>query len=203
MSTIKISIDEEEYNRIIQALRSVEGKSEESIFRTAANNTAKYAKKQLEKQTKKVYGGEAPKTVPERSEIGGKAYVKNPTATIVFKSEQPDIQKHIVKYSGPIPTKTVYRNGKRASFPIYVQQLRNKSLEKVTGAGWQGFMIKCANGHIAVVSHVSKNSKVLRTWMGSSDPIMVRNDKVYGTVKEDIESRFLQNCEKALAKALG
>lgn len=202
MSTIKLSIDEEEYNRIIRALRSVEGKSEESIFKSAVNNTAKSAKKQLEKKTKATYGGEAPKGVSERSGME-KGRVKNPTATIIFKSTQPDIRKHIVKYSGPIPTKTVYRNGKRASFPIYVQQLRNKSLQKVTGAGWQGFMIKCSNGHIAVVSHVSKGSTALKTWMGSSDAIMVRNDKVYGSIKENFESELLQNCEKALAKALG
>lgn len=48
MSEIKIAIDEEEYSRIIQALRSVEGKSEESIFKSAVNNTAKSAKKQLD-----------------------------------------------------------------------------------------------------------------------------------------------------------
>lgn len=202
MSEIKIAIDEEEYNRIIQALRSVEGKSEESIFKSAVNNTAKSAKKQLEKKTKSVYGGEAPKGVSERDGIE-KGKVKNPTATIIFKSTQPDIREHIVKYSGPIPTKTVYRNGKRAKFPIYVQQLRNKSLEKVQGAGWQGFMIKCANGHVAVVSHVSRGSKALKTWSGSSDAIMVRNDKVYGTIKENFESELLQNCEEALAKALG
>lgn len=201
MNTLKISIDEEEFSRIIQALRTIEGKSEESIFKSAVNSTAKYAKKQLEKQTKKVYGGEAPGGISARDKIE-KGRVKNPTATIIFKSEQPDIRKHIVKYSGPIPTKTVYRNGKRAKFPIYVQQLRNKALQQVQGAGWQGFMIKCSNGHIAVVSHTSKGSKKLKTWMGSSDPIMVRNDKVYGTIKEDFESKLLMDCEKALAKAL-
>ncbi len=201
MSAIKISIDEAEYNKIIKALRSVEGKSEESIFKTAVNNTAKSAKKQLEKKTKTTYGGEAPKGVSERNSLE-KGRVKNPTATIIFKSEQPDIQKHIVKYSGPLPTKTVYRNGKRAKFPIYVQQLRNRPLVKVTGAGWLGFIIRCANGHFAVVSHTDKGSKKLLTWMGSSDAIMVRGDKVYGSIKEAFESELMQNCEKALARAL-
>lgn len=204
MSGITISIDEAEYSKIIKALRQVEGKSEESVFKNAVNNTAKFAKSRLERQVKKIYGGEAPAGVSGRDRIE-KGRVKNPTATIIFKSEQPDIRKHLVNYSGAIPTKTAYKGGQRVKFPVYVQQLRGHAMQLAQGGGSLGFMIRCKNGHIAVVTHTSKGSRKLKTWMGSSDRSMVRSDKVYGdkNIQETINKKLLSNCEKALARALG
>lgn len=89
-STVKIQMDEKEYQRIIQAMRGITGKSEEAIFSSAGNKTAKKAQAILSNEAKKVYRGEFVQGIRGRSTIR-KGNIKNVGAEISFKSKLPNI----------------------------------------------------------------------------------------------------------------
>ena len=70
-----------------------------------------------------------------------------------------------------------------------------------------GFAVTFKSGHTAIVTHTGQRTKSgkerLKTWMGSSDMATVRNEKVYGQKEAQLQSIFIQECERALQKALG
>lgn len=204
---IHFELDEGYIQQVIQAMRGLE-KSEESVFKTAINNTASRAQKLLARQAKRVYGGEAPQGILERSSIK-KSTVSRLGATIVFRSGQPDITKFRVSKSGQSPTPIVYgKNGKRKKYPISVQQLKGTRMKKLKGQDGMAFAIRFKNGKLAIVTRTGKktyggNGKdELKVFMGSSDRSMVQNEKVYGVVQKDIADILNQQCQKALEKAL-
>lgn len=201
---IHFELDEDYVKEVIQAMRGLE-KSEESVFKTAINNTASRAQKLLARQAGKVYGGEAPEGILGRSSIK-KATVSRLGATIFFRSEQPDITKFRVSASGQSPTPIAYDNGQRLKFPISVQQLKNKDLEELSGKDGMAFAIQFKNGKLAVVMRTGKKTSAkkdqLKTVMGSSDRSMIQNEKVYGKVQDKIGDILNQQCQKALKKAL-
>lgn len=201
---IQVKLDEGYVQQVIQAMRSVE-KSEESVFKTSINNTASRAQKLLARRATQVYGGEAPMGILGRSSIK-KARVSSLGATIVFRSTQPDITKFRVSTFGQNPTPTVWMNGQRVKFPIYVQQLKKKGLEKLEGKEGMAFAIRFSNGKLAIVMRTGKETSSgkdqLKTVMGSSDRSMLRNEKVYGKVQGKIAEVLNQQCQKALEKAL-
>lgn len=212
---LEVKIDTAQYNHVIRMLEKMEGKSEEAVYRKAANETAKKARKALIKQAKKTYaGGKAtegtpvpagPQGIEQRSSIR-KGTATHANATISFRSAQPDIMKHGYK-AGMIPTKTAYRNGKRMKFPIYVRQLKGKYKRAKDKNGKLAFAVKFKSGHIGIVNRTgetTKNGKErLKTWMGSSDKAMVSNEKVYGQEESKIMQTLVDECNKALWKAMG
>lgn len=205
MSIIRLELDKAQYQKVIKALRNVEGKYEENVYKSAANKTATRAKRILETQNKRIYGGPHPEGISGRSRKES-AKSANPTATLIFKSEQPDIKKfrHI---GGDSHTKTVYSGGKRVKFPIYVQQLKSGAMKLVQNEFGLGFAVTFKSGHTAIVTHTGQRTKSgkerLKTWMGSSDMATVRNEKVYGQKEAQLQNIFIQECERALQKALG
>lgn len=68
MNGIQLMLEEEQVRQVVQAMRNVE-KSEESVLKTAVNNTVIRAQKLLARQVRKVYGGEAPEGILERSSV--------------------------------------------------------------------------------------------------------------------------------------
>lgn len=216
MTGIELKLEERQTRRVVQAMRNLE-KSEESVFKTAVNNTASRAQKLLARQAKKVYGGEAPEGILERSSIK-KATVSSLGANILYRSTQPDITKFRVSVYGRSPTPILWENKRRVPFPISVQQLRGAPLKELKGRSGMAFAIRFSNGKLAIVMHTGKKTKTelltkkgkkskhkrdqLRVVMGSSDRSMVRNDKVYGAVQGKIGDILNQQCEKALQRAL-
>lgn len=203
---IHFELDEGYIQQVIQAMRRLE-KSEESVFKTAINNTASRAQKLLARQANRVYGGETPQGILGRSSIK-KSTVSNLGATIFFRSEQPDITKFRVSASGQSPTPIAWADGQRLKFPISVQQLKKKGLKELSGQDGMAFAIRFKNGKLAIVTRTGKKTyggkgkDELKVFMGSSDRSMVQNEKVYGVVQKDIADLLNQQCQKALEKAL-
>ena len=54
MNGIQLMLEEEQIRQVVQAMRNLE-KSEESVFKTAVNNTANRAQKLLARQAKKIW----------------------------------------------------------------------------------------------------------------------------------------------------
>lgn len=202
---LEIKFDQQMYNKIITSMKGIQ-KSEESLLKTAVNNTADKAQKLLARQAKKVYAGEAPKGILERSSIK-KATVSKLSATILFKSEQPLLTKFRV--TGEMPTKTVYRDGKRVKFPIKGTQMRSGRMKTLKGKNGLAFAVVFKNGTPAIVYRGKGSRKgyegktVLKAFYGSSDRSMVGNEKVYGRVNKDISNMLNEQCEKLLDKVLG
>lgn len=217
-SKLEIRIDTEQYNRVIRTLEKLEGKSEEAVYKKAVNETAKKARKALVRRAKKVYAGQkgsgeteeekapaGPQGIEQRSSIR-RATTKHAEATISFRSTQPDIMKHGYK-AAAIPTPTVYQNGKRMRFPVYVRQLKGRYKRAKDKDGKLAFALKFKSGHIGLMNHTgetTKNGKErLKTWMGSSDRVMVSNKKVYGQEESNIMQTLVDECNKALLKTIG
>ena len=203
---IHFELDEGYIQQVIQAMRGLE-KSEESVFKTAINNTASRAQKLLARQAKRVYGGEAPQGILERSSIR-KSTVSDLGATIFFRSEQPDIMKFRVSASGQEPTPIAWEDGQRVKFPISIQQLKGRDLKELSGVDGMAFAIRFKNGKLAIVTRTGKktyggNGKdELKVFMGSSDRSMIQNERVYGKVEGKIADILNQQCQRALEKAL-
>lgn len=202
---IKISVDQNDFNRIVQSMKNIE-KSEESVLKTALNNTAKKAQKLLAQRAEAVYSGAAPQGILGRSKIK-KATVSNVSIQILFTSEQPGIEAHTVSLT--VPVRTTYSNGKRVKFPILASQLRGSGLKPLAGEKGLAFWVKFKNGKQAIVSRgkgqkeKTKRKNVLKRIMGSSDMVMVRNEKVYGVEEEKISNILHEQIDKTLMKVLG
>ena len=206
---IKIQLDQSQVEAVITALRKVEGASEEAIFKKAVNETAKKAQKELAKKARSVYSGEAPRGILSRSRID-KATTGSLSATIHFKSDQPDITKF--KYS-PKSTPTKFlKSGKTEvrNFPfgyrtVHRQKKYNVRASQLKGGGGTlpgAFVVQFKSGHVAVAFRPGSGRKV-KTVMGSSDRSMVRNEKVYGELQPQIAAYLNTQVRTALAKALG
>lgn len=224
-SGVHIEIDQESYQRIIDALRHVQGVSEEGTLAKALNQTLKQARDVLSKRAKEVYVGEHVKGIKERSKIH-KARSSAPAGQISFKSEQPAITKFkYLPHSTPTtflpgtPTRRKFFDfksqinpggaqifafvGKQKKYNVYVDQLRANSLgHKIEN----GFVVKFKSGHIAVAFRSSKKKKNNRygllQLLGSSDMAMVRNEKVFGAEKENLARYLNEQCAEQLKKAL-
>jgi hypothetical protein len=203
---IQISIDTDMYNRIVEAIKPLE-KSEESVFKSAVNNTAKKAQKKLAQQAKSIYGGGAPKGILGRSSID-KASVKNTSVQILFRSEQHRLNSFRVNKAG-MTTAPIWKNGKRKKITVRAAQLKKGRLKALSNA----FSINAPNGKDLLVVRIgggkTKGHKAnewgydkVKALMGSSDKVMVQNEKVYGAVSDDIGELLQQECQKALDKAL-
>ena len=202
---INISIDQEMYNNIIRAIKPLE-KSEESVFKTAVNNTAKRAQKLLARQANKVYGGAAPPGILERSSIA-KATVSNASVQIIFRSEQHDLTKFKTSAAGRGQTRTMYIGGSRVKFPISATQLKQGAMKPLEGSNGMAFCVTLGNGKTIIASHAPGRTKngsgKIKALLGSSDKVMVQNDKVYGEVNDKIGEILQEQCQKALDKAMG
>ena len=205
---IKIQLDQSQVEAVITALRKVEGASEEAIFKKAVNETAKKAQKELAKKARSVYSGEAPKGILSRSRID-KATTSALSATIHFKSKQPDITEF--KYSPKsTPTKflkigkTEVRNFPFGYRTVHRQKKYNVRATQLKGGGRRlpGAFVVQFGRHVAVAYRPGSGRKI-KTVMGSSDRSMVRNEKVYGELQEPIAAYLNKQVQAALAKALG
>lgn len=99
---IRVKLDEKQYQVVIKALRDVAGKSEEAVISTAANKTAKKAQTWITQEARKVYVGEMPAGIKERSTIR-KSTVARVGAELSFKSKLPGIRKFQAR-PGATPT---------------------------------------------------------------------------------------------------
>lgn len=202
---IKISVDQNDFNRIVQSMKNIE-KSEESVLKTALNTTAKKAQKLLAQRAVMVYSGAAPQGILERSEIM-KATVSRVSIQLLFKSKQPGIEEHTVSLT--VPVRTTYSNGKRVKFPILATQLKGAGLKPLSGEKGTAFWVRFKNGKKAIVSRGSgsksgyQGKTVLKRIMGSSDMVMVRNEKVYGAEEENIAKMLHEQIDKLLLKIMG
>lgn len=88
----RIKIDEANYQAVIDGMRAITWRSEESVFSSAINKTAKHAQVWWTDEIKKVYIGEWPKGVLARSSIKPST-AANVGATIDFKSGIPGLKK--------------------------------------------------------------------------------------------------------------
>lgn len=203
---IEISIDQEMYNKIVEYIKPLE-KSEESVFKTAINNTAKKAQKLLVKQTKKVYGGTAPEGVAERSDIK-KATTSNLAVQITFRSEQHSLDKFRTNATALV-TKPVWIGGTHIKFPVKATQFKRGGLKNIQTAfaiqaknGKKMLVVRTGNGKTKGHSAKEWGYDKVKALMGSSDKVMVQNDKVYGAVSMEISDLLQMECQKALDKAL-
>lgn len=89
---ISIRIDEASYNAVINGLKAITWKSEESVFSAAINKTAKKAQGWWGEEVGKTYVGEWPKGLVGRSTIR-RSTAANVGATIDFKSGIPGLKK--------------------------------------------------------------------------------------------------------------
>ena len=99
---ISIRIDEASYNAVINGLKAITWKSEESVFSAAINKTAKKAQGWWGEEVAKVYVGDWPKGLVGRSTIR-KSTTANVGATIDFKSGLPGLEKF---QTAPLSTPT-------------------------------------------------------------------------------------------------
>lgn len=139
---VKITLDQKQYETILKALRNVE-RSDESVLRTGANNTAKTIQKTLASGVAKRYAGDAGKraTVLGTSRIT-KATTSLPTATLIFESPVREVSEYKA------------RIGRRA---ISVKVL-NTGFKKLNGAFVAGLRWQARSGasgtHEAIMQRV-------------------------------------------------
>lgn len=207
-----IKINEEDYNRLVEALRPLE-KTEESGLKTAVNNTTQKARKELAQRAKDAYGGEAPQGILGRSSIA-KATVSNIEAVILFRSKQHSLTSFRTNKYGKMVTPVVYtgRKGKkkRKTFAVKATQLKNSNLKLLKGKSGSAFVVRLANGKLFIASRTPDKAfsgrtgnRKIRVFHGSSDMAMVRNEKVYGTVQDKIGEQLHTEVLTVIEKALG
>lgn len=201
---LNIKVNEDDFSKVVYALKNL-SKSEESLLKTAVNNTSRKAQKILVQKASREYAGDAGK----QSKIMGSSDIKkgsasHPLATITFRSSVHEIKEFHV--SSLNISKTIYRkDGKRGGQRIKGNVLKGKgkTLDKA-------FVVQFKSGHIAVVSRIPGSRMVsnpkkekLRKLLSPSYPVMIGGERVYGKTHEEIADILHGEIEKALAKVMG
>lgn len=200
--SIQITLNQEHYETILRALRNVE-RSDESVLRTGANNTAKAIQKTLASRVAKRYAGDAGKraTVLGTSKIT-KATTATPTALLTFSSPVRDVKEYKA------------RIGRRA---ISVKVL-NTGFKKLNGAFVAGLRWQTRSGasgvHEAVMQRVpgsvarkyaGKPSKPhyekIRKVLSPSVAKQVENPEVFDD--QEIADVLRDEIDKVVSKVLG
>lgn len=77
-------------------------------------------------------------------------------------------------------------------------------MKLLSGESGMAFCVRFKNGKKAVVSRGKgvKGKTVLKRLMGSSDMVMVRNEKVYGAEADKIANTLHEQIDKILEKVL-
>lgn len=207
--SIRIEFRKSDVDAVISALRNVEGKSEEAVFKKALNTTARRARRELAQKAQRIYAAPWSAGIYERSSVST-ATTGRLSAIIHFKSEQPDITHFKYKPHNVTPTK-ILKSGKRKVWSVGAAQFRGgvKRLDKA-------FVIQVGEKQLVVYNGKrikpqppeqkakrDRKDVAVKTVMGSSDMVMVRNEKVYGALSDSIGERLHAEMQKALAKALG
>lgn len=213
---IRFSLNESAVNDVISRLKNISGKSEESVFKKAVNETAKYARRELSKKAKRVYASPQSDGIYERAIIK-KATVGDLGAEVDFGNQQrvPSILKFRAE---PESTPTVFTSqnvrvrkigngyrylGKQKSYNVRSSQWRSGGMTAYRGA----FIATMGSGRkgmfIRTGQKTASGKDKLRQILGSTDRAMVRNEKVYPEVAPKISERLNEQVQKALAKALG
>ncbi|MBE6003739.1 MAG: hypothetical protein E7232_06585 [Lachnospiraceae bacterium] len=213
---IRFSLNDSAVNDVISRLKNISGKSEESVFKKAVNETAKYARRELSKKAKRVYASPQSDGIYERAIIK-KATVGDLGAEVDFGNQArvPSILKFRAE---PESTPTVFTSqdvrvrrigngyrylGKQKSYNVRSSQWRSGGMTAYRGA----FIATMGSGRtgmfIRTGQKTASGKDKLRQILGSTDRAMVRNEKVYPEVAPKISERLNEQVQKALAKALG
>ena len=206
--SLRVEINEDDYRRVIKAIKPLE-RSEESVLKTAVNNAAKKAQKNLISSASKRYVGEEAKraTIKGQSAIK-KADVSGVTSIVEFASPMKEIGGfHVSSMEVRKPEYT--KKGKRRKIRLKGKVLRGAS--KGLGAA---FVVQFKSGHIAVVKridgknmdqyankpkipHYAKLEKLLSPNVAE----MLGNKNVYKP--DEIAALLHEEVEKVLGKVLG
>lgn len=222
-SSVLIGIDKASYERIVNAMKSIKDHTEEYVLSRSVNQTLKEAQKQLVKRAKKRYvNTEWVKGIKGRSKIY-KAYAKNPSGKISFKSEQPGIEK-FKYYPSTTPTKL-----KRGSYPLFLDFRsranpngkafifpyggRNKFNTGATQLRERGRKTQIQGAFVVTFKNHTKDKTALairkrdsrypiQKILGTSDRSMIGNEHVYGEEEQNIASYLNEQCVIQLNRIL-
>lgn len=201
---LEVKVDETDYGRVIQSLRILD-KSEESILKTAVNNTARQTRELLAKKIAARYAGKAArKSEALKSSRIEKATISSTEAVVIFSSpihEVKDFHVTSLKVRSPYTGK-----GRYSTF-----RPRGNVLKGSSKKFDEGFVVRFRSGHVAVVSRVpGENMKKyagkpkkphyekLRVWYSPSKASMAKN--VYDA--DEISKRLHEEINKMLDKVL-
>lgn len=203
--TLQVEINEADYGKVIQSMRTLE-KSEESVLKTAVNNTAAKVQKLMAQKISERYAGKAAEksAILEASRIK-KATTSSVKATVTISSpihEVKDFHVTGLKVQSPYTKKGKWRTARPSG---NVLKGGKKKFD-------EGFAVKFQSGHVAVVSRMpgvnadkfaSKPSKPhyekLRVWYSPSKATMAQN--VYDA--EEISDRLHEEIDKIMKKVPG
>ena len=206
---LQVRINENDYDRVILAIKPLE-KTEESVLKTAVNNTARRARTQLVSRATKRYAG---KDVAGRSALMQASDIQTATtsdvrAILYFKSPMNEIgQFHV---SSLEVSKTAYnKNGKRRKKNIKGNVLNGPS-KKLNNA----FVVQFKSGHKAVVSRENginmkkyagkpkiPHYEKLKKLLSPNVPEMISNAEVYKP--DEIGQILHEEVNKLLVKVSG
>lgn len=222
---IKIELDIESYNKIVRAMNQITGRSAEAIMAGSANKILKTVQKRLTKKENEVYVGEHPKGTKDRSSLEkAKVSAGIANASVNFQSRLRGISKfYASKRQTPtkwqkghdinIPVarvggKLVYRRVKRKrnSFNLNVGQLKGQ--RKTITKAFRMLIHNTkkdgtAGGDHQFIGYRDKENKYkVHQVLGSSDMVLIRNEKVYGKEEAELGKMYLDECMRRLDAAL-
>ena len=198
---IKIELDIESYNKIVRAMNQITGRSAEAVMAGSANKILKTVQKRLTKNENEVYVGEHPKGTKGRSSLEkAKVSAGIANASVNFQSRLRGISKF---YASKRQTPTRWEKGHEINIPvarvggklIYRRVKRKRSSFNLDVGQLKG-QRKTITKAFKMLIH--KVHQVL----GSSDMVLIRNEKVYGKEEAELGKMYLDECMKRLDEAL-
>lgn len=202
MSRIRITINEEHYRKVLQALRTVE-RSDESVLRSGVNNTARIVQRSLASKAAHRYAGGAGKraTILGTSDIQ-KATAANPTAIINFRSPIRDVKEYSARIGRRAISAAVLNTGFKKIDRGFVAGLSWTSRSGASGTHEaimqrvEGTVAKQYAGKPAK-PHYNKIRKVL----SPSVQKQIDNPHVYS--EQEVAEALRAEVDKVVAKVLG
>ncbi len=163
-------------------------------LRTAINQTAKQANKDLAAEAQKTY-------VVKQSTVTKAMKIQNATVSkleaVINAKGSPQA------LSGFKVTPATPRYGSRRPSVVKARVLQKNSPKSLEKGGIKAFVTKFQSGHVAVAERQGKERIPINQLYSLSVPAMLGNEKrVYGVVGPSIESNLQKNVEKQVEKYL-
>ncbi len=192
---IQISLDKEEYNRIVQAVTNLSQLQANNALNSAINQTAKMASTRLKNAARQRYIVKSGKL--NKAEKIRRASSFSEGAEIRYKASPESIAS--------------FKTSKRKIRGVAAQVLRSGSLKDLTLDGRKAFFVgvswKSKSGetgkHFGVFQRKSKSRYPIRQIVSIAASKMIGNTNVYPQQEAYIEADLQMNIKEALIAALG
>ncbi|MCD8294677.1 MAG: phage tail protein [Clostridia bacterium] len=187
VADIDIEVDPITQKAVELKLKNMRSKTPR-VLKNAVNATARQAKKELAAKAQNVY---TIKTTKFKSKIKQKnATNAKPQATLTVSGQPNKLEDFQIR-----------KNTKKLG--VKARGKKSATLkEMISNVGGRAFVATFSSGHTGILQREGAARLPIKSFYGPSDPTMVGNEKVYGSLEPEIRKLLLKNIQAQIKRVM-